>query len=139
MFKGKDMPILGREDILQADDIKRELVEVPEWGGTVWVKGMTGAERDRFEGSIVRVGQDGKDSKMDLSNIRAKLCSMAICDESGKKLFTQADIKELTDKSASALQRIFLVAQNLSGIGDDDIKELSEGLEDRPFEDSVSD
>ena len=51
--KQDDMRILSREDIAQADDIVIEAVDVPEWGGTVLVKGMTGAERDRFEISML--------------------------------------------------------------------------------------
>jgi len=137
MFKGKDMPILGREDILQADDIKTESVEVPEWGGTVLVKGMTGSERDRFE--LAMISDPGKSSKVNLSDMRAKLCSLTIVNENGKLLFTPSDIKDLSGKSAAALQRVFEVARDLSGIGEDDVKELTEGLEDSPFEDSASD
>jgi len=135
--KKKDMRILSREDIAQADDIVIEAVDVPEWGGTVLVKGMTGAERDRFE--IAMIADPGKSTKVNLADMRAKLCSLTIVDENGKLLFTPADIKMLTKKSAVALQRVFTVARELSGIGDDDVKELTEGLEDNPFGDSVSD
>ena len=138
MFKSKDsMPVLNRDDILGADDIQTEAVEVPEWGGTVLVKGMTGAERDRFE--VAMISDPGKSTKVNLSDMRAKLCSLTIVNENGKLLFTPADIKELTKKSASALQRVFEVARELSGIGEDDVKELTEGLEDIPFADSASD
>ena len=101
---------------------------------------MTGAERDSFETSLFHVNsKPGEDPKMNLANMRAKLCSMTICGESGKKLFKMADVKELGKKSAAALQRIFLKAQKLSGLTEEDIKELSEGLKERPFEDSASD
>ena len=138
MFKGKaTMPVLNRDDILDANDIQIELVSVPEWGGDVFVKGMTGAERDRFEAGVISL--DSKSEKVDMRDIRAKLCSETICDEVGKKLFNQADIKALSEKSAAALQRVFEVAQRLSGITDDDVEELAEGLEDLPFEGSASD
>ena len=137
MFKGKDRPILGRDEILQADDIQTEAVEVPEWDGTVLVKGMTGAERDRFE--LAMISEPGKSAKVNLSDMRAKLCSLTIVNEDGKLLFTPSDIKELTRKSAAALQRVFEVARELSGIGDDDVAELTEALEDSPFEGSPSD
>lgn len=131
------MAVLNRKDILEASDIQKELVSVPEWGGDVYVKGMTGAERDKFEGSIVE--QRGKDAQVNLTNVRAKLASMTICDEKGKRLFDEKDVQTLSQKSAVALQRVFTVAQRLSGIGDEDIKELTEGLENNPFGDSVSD
>ena len=129
--------VLSREEILGADDIVIELVPVPEWGGDVYVKGMTGAERDDFEAGIVRIS--GKSNTVNMQNIRAKLCSATICDESGKKLFTPADIKELSKKSASALQHVFTVAQRLSGLSDDDVEELAEALQDNPLEDSAFD
>ena len=44
---------LNREAILAAEDLPRELVEVPEWGGAVYVRALTGAERDQFEASKI--------------------------------------------------------------------------------------
>lgn len=131
------MSVLKREDILQADDIKRQLVNLPEWGGDVYVKGMTGAERDKFEGSLIIMR--GKDKEMNMTNIRAKLASMTICDDKGKRLFNENDVQALSQKSAAALQRVFAVAQKLSGISDDDVEELAEELKKDPFEGSPSD
>jgi len=54
-------------------------------------------------------------------------------------LFTDADVKALGMKSAVALQRVFDVAQRLSGITSDDVDELAKELDENPFEDSVSD
>jgi len=131
------MATLKRDEILQASDIQTELVPVPEWGGDVYVKGMTGAERDKFESSIVE--QRGKESRMNMANVRAKLASLTICDENGKRLFTEQDVQALSQKSASALQRVMIVAQRLSGIGDEDVKELAEGVKTDPFDGSPSD
>jgi len=129
--------VLSREDILGADDIVMELVQVPEWGGDVYVKGMTGAERDNWEAGIVKT--TGKETTVNMQNVRAKLCAVSICDADGKKLFTPSDIKDLSKKSAAALQRVFKVAQRLSGLTDDDVEELAEGLKDNPLEDSAFD
>ncbi len=35
------MNILSKEAILSADDLPREIVSVPEWGGQVYVRTMT--------------------------------------------------------------------------------------------------
>jgi hypothetical protein len=128
---------LTKDDILKAQDLKTETVHVPEWGGDVTVRGMTGAERDKFEASIVT--SKGKDRAVNMVNIRAKLASLTICDEQGKRLFSEADVEKLSAKSAAVLQRIFIVAQKLSGIGEADVKELAEALQENPLEDSVSD
>ena len=47
------MSYLSADDILNADDLPREPVEVPEWGGTVLVQGMSGTDRDRFEAAML--------------------------------------------------------------------------------------
>lgn len=128
---------LKRDDILSVMDIRIELVDVPEWSGHVYVKGMSGIERDDFEASIVETR--GKGTKVNMTNVRAKLCALTVCDENGTKLFSDADVIVLGKKSASALQRVFEVAQRLSGIGDADVKELAEGLSANPSEGSPSD
>lgn len=111
---------LTREQILNAEDIKTEEVEVPEWGGTVLVKGMNGKERDSFEMSFLTGGQSTTE------NVRAKLVSLTIIDPDTKnQLFTVADIDMLGNKSAKALDRVFAVAQRLSKIGINDVEELA--------------
>jgi len=129
--------MLNREQILKADDIKTEEVQVPEWGGSVLVRGMTGAERDRYEAAVVE--QNGKNTKVNMRNARARLMTMTVVDEKGNKLFTQADIETLGQKSAAALQRVFEVATRLAGIGDEDLDELSKNSLPGQSEDSISD
>lgn len=114
---------LSRDDILGADDLPSEEVEVPEWGGTVWVRSMTGLERDVFEASLT---QGAGDKKVNLKNIRARLVSLTAVDEEGTRLFSDADIAELGAKSAAALDRVFSVAQSLNGLGNEDVEELAE-------------
>jgi len=115
--------LLSRQDILGASDIQQELVSVPEWGGAVYVRGMTGTERDSFEASITE-GQ-GRDVKINAQNLRAKLVARSVVDENGKPLFSKADVEALGKKSARALQRVFNVAQRLSGISDEDVETLA--------------
>jgi len=47
------MGLLTRDAILEAQDLQHEEVYIPEWGGSVRVRTLTGAERDAFEQSIV--------------------------------------------------------------------------------------
>lgn len=46
------MPLLSKTDILCANDLQTEDVEVSEWGGAVRVRSFTGRERDAFEASV---------------------------------------------------------------------------------------
>lgn len=114
--------MLTKDQILGIKDLQVEKVEVPEWGGHVFVRGMTGSERDAFEASVVDIR--GSSQKINMVNVRAKLVSLTICDEDGNRLFEDADVIELGKKSALALQRLFDTAQRLSGLSNDDVSAL---------------
>lgn len=130
------MNLLNRDDILNVADMSSEVVEVPEWGGAVRVKSLTGAERDRFEASIIE--RAGKKTKMNMANVRARLVALTVVDEDHKRLFRFADVEALGQKSASALDRIFDVAMRLSGMRDEDVEELIENFTSDPSENSTS-
>lgn len=107
---------LTREQIFAASDLKTEIVDVPEWGGSVIVRTMTGTDRDAFEGTLVTAAEDGKRSA-DLSNMRAKLVAMTVVDDNGDRVFSAEDVAAIGQKSASAIDQVFKVAQRLNGMG----------------------
>lgn len=119
----KIMAHLTRDQILAAEDITTEEVDVPEWGGSVLVRSLTGQQRDQFEATLVE--RRGKRTAMNTANIRAKLVSLCVVDEAGQPVFTHADVEALGQKSAAGLARIYDVASKLSGISDDDVEDLA--------------
>ena len=127
------MTILTKEQILKANDIKKQKVSVPEWGGDVYIKTMTGTERDVFEQSLITDKR-----KTDITNIRAKLCVLTTVDGKDERLFNEGDIQALGAKSAAALDRVFSVSQKLSGIGKSDIEEMAKNSAAAPSEGSTS-
>jgi len=129
--------ILTKELILQAKDLPIELVEVPEWGGSVYVRGLTGAERDSFEAGIVQL--KGKSQTVNMKNVRAKLLQLTIVDENGNRLFNVEEIASIGAKSAMALERLFNVASRLSGITPEDAEELAKNSESDQSGDFTSD
>ncbi|MER7076635.1 hypothetical protein SAMN02982929_05303 [Saccharopolyspora kobensis] len=115
---------LSREAILAADDSNVEDVPVPQWGGTVRVRSLTGRERDRLEASMI--GKNGKaDATRGLANFRARLVAASVIDENGAPMFTEADVDALAGKSAAALDVIASAAMRLSGLSDSDVEELA--------------
>ena len=116
--------VLSKEQILQADDLKREAVDTPEWGGEVLLRELRGRERDAFE-------EGSMDSKRNvtMTNMRARLVALSAIDEEGERLFTAKEAKELGDKSATALNRLFEVCCRLSGITSEDVDALEKNLE----------
>ena len=131
------MNALTRESILGAEDSKTERVEIPEWDGYLFVKNMTGTERDNWEGGMVE--QRGRNRNMNFQNMRARLVALVAVDEDGNHLFRKNDVIELGKKNAKALDRIFTVAQKLNGITAEDVEELTQELAEDPFDSSASD
>ena len=115
---------LSKDDILKAADNAPEEVNVPEWGGTVLVRGMTGKERDAFELSLMTPGRGGR-REVNPVNVRAKLVSRCVVDDDGNRLFTDGDAAELGEKSAAAVNRIYDVAARLSGMAEGEQEELA--------------
>lgn len=113
---------LNRDEILAAPDLGSQDVYVPEWGGWVRVRALSGAERDRFESEIAEV--KGRKTQLNLANVRAKLVALAAIDENGGRLFRPSDVEALGVKSAAALDRVFDAAMRLAGMRNQDIEEL---------------
>jgi hypothetical protein len=131
------MALLSREDILDVDDKVYEDIEVPEWGGEVRVRGMSGTQRDDYEASILQ--QNGSDRKVNLANARAKLVARCLVDADGRLLFSADDVRALGRKSARALERVFDKARELSGMTEKDVETLAENFGDDPSDDATSD
>lgn len=110
---------LTKDQILAVDDLKRVEVAVPEWGGTVWVRTLTGGECNTLFASVARKGV-----KADDETYIVQIAAMAMVDDAGARLFTNGDTENLGKKSFVALRRVFEVAQQLSGLSDESAREL---------------
>jgi hypothetical protein len=127
------MALLSADDIFKKDDTIFEVVDVPEWGGEVRLRSLTGQERDKFEAGMMG---DGK--TMNMKNIRAKLVVMAAVDEAGKQLFAPNHDAALGKKSAAGLSRLYNVAARLSGLTKEDLEEIAGNSESDQSDDSGS-
>ncbi|MES2218362.1 MAG: hypothetical protein V4501_08115 [Pseudomonadota bacterium] len=118
--------VLDRAAILAAPDIEFQEVEVPQWGGSVRIKTMSGVERDEFR-TILNSRQKGID---DVSASNATLLAVCLVGDDGQRLFTVDDIETLQRKSASSLDAPVRVAMQLNKLGQeeqDDAVKNSEG------------
>lgn len=109
--------MLNRQQILDADDLRLTEADAPEWGGTVFLRIMSGTERDAFEQLYIAEGQG-------FANFRARLLVRCLCDAEGKRLFEDGDADALGAKSASAISPLYDVAARLNGITGADVDEL---------------
>lgn len=117
-------------DIFAVSDLEPEWLDIPEWNGGLFVRPMTGLERDNYEQSLVR--GKGANREMNIANARAKLVVMVAVNEAGDSVFTKGDVKRLGEKSSAALNRIFELATKQSGMSEQDIEELTEDFDDDP-------
>jgi hypothetical protein len=100
-----------RDQILALQDIPSEIVNVPEWGVKVDVRGMTGAERTR----IMDLAVDQKGG-VNLQFVYPEIVIATSFDqETGEQIFSPKDRDALLAKSATALDRLASVGMRLSG------------------------
>lgn len=112
--------------LLGAVTLPRQVVSVPELDTSFTVQGMTGTDRDSYESSLFVQSANGKKRVFSSANIRAKLLVRSIIDpDTGERLFTDAEADELGKVRADVLDRLFSVAQQLSGVSDKDVEELA--------------
>jgi hypothetical protein len=123
------MTYLSRDEILSVDDLRTEDVKVPEWGGVVRVRELTGTELDSYQASMMSL-RDGE-TVPEMANMRAKLVTRSIIGDDGEPLFTELDIGRLGQKSGVALQRVYDVASRLSGISAASEDEATASLKDQ--------
>ena len=113
------MGALTKDAILASKDFTLKEVEVPEWGGSIFIGTMTGKERDNLESAFVNA-KDGDNSN--LLNLRAKIVAITACDPEGVRLFTLDDIEALGGKSSLVLDRLFTIAQQVNGMSGKDVE-----------------
>ncbi len=115
---------LDREDILQKDTRRGEMVAVPEWGGVVWVRALSGTDRDIVEQQVVEARKGGAADPL----FSARIVALSAHDE-GHRLFKAEDAQRLSEQDGGVLRRIADVALRLSGM-DGGAQERAEGNSD---------
>jgi hypothetical protein len=114
----------AREKLLGAK-VQTETVYIKSLDETFTLRGMTGAERDEFEASCFE--RKGRKRDFSMRNLRAKLVAYCCIDEHGKRVFSDNDVDALGQAPADMIDKLFGVAQRLSGMRDEDVDELGIG------------
>lgn len=101
-----------RDHILQCDDVQKEIVEIPQWGVSVCVHGMSGAART----SMIQNAADN-DGVMNFSKMMPDIVIMCTFDpETDEQIFAESDRESLMLKSGAALDLIVNTAMRISGL-----------------------
>ncbi len=122
--------ILTREDFLaKSKSLKLELVEVPDLGGSVYLRELSTGQRLEYRERIVQLQainpQIGPANSLE---IMALMISFSACDETGVPLFKEEDVKALADNSPNALMELSIKVMELSGISGKAIEEVAANL-----------
>ena len=126
------MGLLSKSAILGAADLAHEDVHVPQWGGTVRVRTMTGTERDEWRTAIAGEGS------VPVGKFSAALLAATCVDANGDRLFTMADMEALQAKSAASLDKPASVAMRLNGLGGSAVEDAAKNSESDQSGDSGS-
>lgn len=135
------MTLLNREKLLKKEDLKKEKVDLGD-GDFVYVRQMTGRERDRFEQSLLIETKEKGGAvtyERSMEDFRAKLAVQTICDEKGNNLLQPGDFPVLSQNmSAAKLELIVNKAQTLNRITAEDKEGLLKNSVGDPSADSIS-
>lgn len=120
---------LNRNDFLKAvNNFKREIVEISI--GSVYVAELSTAQliiyNERLE-TLKLKGKKQVNAKVSLE-LMALLVSMAVCDEDGTPLFTEADVSALSRANPNDMISLSVKAMELSGMAGDAVAEVKEQL-----------
>jgi hypothetical protein len=122
--------LLTAADILAAVDYQIELVPVPEWGGSVYVREFSAAHREQFD-TLLTAGADdegeGGEVKADVRNVRCRVVALTVCDVKGDLLFTVEQAEQLATKSDAAVGRVWEVAARLNKLRRKDREDEKKG------------
>jgi len=120
------MTLLDKSKLLQKEKLEIVKVDLGK-GDFVYVRQMTGRERDIFERSLYKQVKTKKGFEVEgtLEDFRAKLAVCTICDKEGNLLLTPDDVNTLSQNmSASRLEFIVNEAQRLNHITEEDKEAL---------------
>lgn len=102
-----------KEQIQQAEDRARRTIDVPEWG--VVLELISPSVEERAE--LIAAHQAAEDGEIDYATMYTSLLIATAHDpETGERVFGPDDAAWLAKKDAEVVNRVFEVAQEISGL-----------------------
>ena len=98
---------LNAESILAAEDFMFAEVDVPEWGGKVRVRSLSGSQR-----TMIKKAVENKDT----DDLEELITVMSVVDDDGKRILQRKQIPQLKEKSTAPISRIAQKVMEISGI-----------------------
>lgn len=103
--------MLNRDAVLKASDQTYATVEVPEWGGSIRIRQLTGKQQE-----ITNKINNAKCAEpISFGGYAAAIVCFGCVDEHGNRLFQDIDAKALGERDAGAINRVAVEILKLSG------------------------
>ena len=150
--------VLSAADCLNAPDFTIGFVDVPKWGGRVFVRTMSAGDHDAWEyeqfnwdvpaAMVDPSDPEGKKlipnperrSNLWLKRFHARMVSLTACDENGNRLFSDNDVDALMLKDFISLK---LISDKATELGQEEpvveIEDAEKKSDDAPDSDSPTD
>lgn len=116
--------MLTKEQILGSKDLHVTRVEIPEWGGPVFLRAFTLADRIELE---------ARPDNADVAAASVNAVAIALCDADGNRLFHGDDIDALKAKNANVLLRLFRQVAKINALSKKDVEEIVKNGEAAPL------
>lgn len=107
--------LLSKNQIVAANDRPHEDVEVPEWGGNVRLRVLSGSQREAIECKLHQCRSDNTATAVAAwRGLKNFTLSCAMVDEAGSQLFSEREVAVFGDKNGSVIERLyeFVLRQN---------------------------
>lgn len=111
--------MLNRDQILNRQAGRFEVVAVPEWGGDVRLRALCVRDRAIIETEFGRLGRlmrsDDPDAVSGLFRLQLTMVALSVVGEDGSALFTLDDLPDLEKQEPDAIRIIADAASALNG------------------------
>ena len=121
-----DLPI---EDVPLVHPVTKKSV------GVIRMRGLTGAEVERYQQAVT----SGNGKQVSTKNAMARLIVISAVNDDGTPYFDPRDMLKLSQSPSWMLLQMFEVAGKLSGVTEDDVKEMTSDFDDAQTDSSPSD
>ena len=112
---------ITKEQVLATKPALKE-VEVPEWGGSVWIRPVTLGEQGKLANAGTKF--EKADPSARLKGTTVALIIWVVSDENGTPLFSDTDIPALMNQPAAIFLRLQDAILELSGLTESSRAEL---------------
>jgi hypothetical protein len=123
-----------RDRLLQNAGPRVHALETEQFG-TVWVREMSGADRDRIQ-QLIKAHPDG----LVAPGSDARLVAMFLCDEDGTRPFDiEKDVDQINELPLVFMREVITKGNRVSGLTEDAVDEAKANFPATPSDDSTSD